>query len=68
MRRCNHWAPLHDKYDEDTGEVAIRAGHAHHRNGTRGLDGGKRDDSLENLEWLCWLDHVREHQPKKVIP
>jgi hypothetical protein len=54
--------------DPDYGEVRIPAGHAHHKNGTRGLGGGKRDDSLENLDRLCSGCHSDEHIPGKVIP
>jgi hypothetical protein len=39
--------------DPDYGEVRTPVGHAYPRNGTRGLVGGKRDDGLENLDWLC---------------
>jgi hypothetical protein len=66
--RCNRLAPLHDVLDAAYGEVRYPAGHAHHKNGTRGLGGGKRDDSLENLDWLCSICHWDEHIPTKVIP
>ena len=67
-RRCNRLAPLRDELDEDYGEVVRPAGHAHHKNGTRGLGGGKRDDSLGNLEWDYWWCHRDAHMPKKVVP
>lgn len=66
--RCNRLAPLHNVIDPDYGEVRYPAGHAHHRNGTRGLSGGKRDDSLENLDWLCACCHWDQHIPAKVLP
>src|SRR5882757_3932426 len=56
-RRCNRLAPLHDECDEDYGEVMTPSGHAHHKNGTRGLGDEKRDDRLENLEWDCYMCH-----------
>ena len=43
--------------DPDYGEVMTPAGHAHHKNGTRGQGGEKRDDSLGNLDWLCAWCH-----------
>lgn len=67
-RRCNRLAPLHNVIDPDYGEVMFPAGHAHHKNGTRGLGGGKRDDRPENLAWLCSRCHWDEHVPKKVVP
>jgi len=60
---CELWAPLHD--DPETGQLA---GHAHHKNGSRGLGGGKRDDSLSNLIWLCPGCHYAEHVPQHVVP
>jgi hypothetical protein len=66
--RCNRLAPLHNVIDSDYGEVRTPAGHAHHKNGARGLGGGKRDDRLENLDWLCAKCHRDEHVPAKVIP
>jgi hypothetical protein len=66
-RRCDRFAPLHDQYDRD-GDLMLPAGHAHHKNGTRGLGGGKRDDSLENLLWLDADCHREAHTPRKVVP
>ena len=66
--RCGRIAPIHDIIDQDYGDVTVPAGHAHHKNGTRGLGGGKRDDSLGNLEWDCWWCHRDAHTPKKVVP
>jgi hypothetical protein len=43
-------------------------GDAHHEGG-RGLGGGKRDDSVEGLEWLCRMCHRGVvHVPAKVLP
>jgi hypothetical protein len=56
--------------DPDHGEVRHSAGHAHYKNknGTRELGGGKRDDRLENLDWLCYWCHQNKHAPTKVVP
>lgn len=66
--RCNRLAPFHSVRDPDYGEVIAPAGHAHHKNGTRGLGGGKRDDRAENLAWLCNWCHRDEHVQAKVVP
>jgi hypothetical protein len=66
--RCKRFAPLHDEVNKETGEVQRYAGHAHHKNGTRGHGGWKRDDRIENLDWECWRCHDREHIPQKVVP
>jgi hypothetical protein len=66
--RCNRPAALHNVIDPDYGDVMTPAGHAHHKNGTRGLGAGRRDDGIENLDWLCARCHWDERTPAKVIP
>lgn len=63
---CLRVAPVHDVH-WDNGEVRWPAGHAHHIR-TRGAGGGSRDDSLDNLTWLCAICHAKTHQPAKVVP
>lgn len=53
--RCKRPAPFHPTDEHPSG-------HVHHKNGTRGLGGGKRDDRLENLELLCFVCHLIEHE------
>jgi hypothetical protein len=40
--------------------LPLWAGQAHHVIG-RGLGGGKRDDRLTNLKWLCEMCHCGAH-------
>ena len=60
---CGAPAPLHDQYIErEEGQMPIRIPArpaAHIRN--RKAGSGSRDDSKENLRWLCHICHRLEH-------
>ena len=64
---CFRVAPLHTTYWEDSGEVRWTAGEAHHKL-HRKAGGGSRDDSMDNLQWLCSACHRSKHIPAKVVP
>ncbi len=66
-KHCGRFAPLHNEYDRETGEIRRFAGHAMHKR-LRGMGGAHRDDRLENLDWGCYRCHRKEHVPEKVVP
>jgi hypothetical protein len=70
--RCEYCfgpAPLHGVEIEREGglmPVEIRAGQAAHRTPRR-MGSGSRDDSTDNLMWLCWKCHHLQTVGKLVI-
>jgi len=60
-RREELCTQAHGRCQRCTYPTTLSEGHAHHKE-RRGLGGGKRNDSLSNLEWLCQSCHIKEHQ------